>query len=183
MTAAVRKPTTGPGMTAVRNSRPLRVFHLRCGLPKNRNGAFWTVGVARWLILDSGRSSEVEHNLAKVGVVGSNPIARSRFRSRNSFKISRSKDFLVFHSRSNLFDFTVGLEFAMARPLDGDRNLRQRVESYYCRYIPRRVQPFREGQTIRLDQRTRILNEEMRRIGCWRRPETLCVVGAIPRPR
>jgi hypothetical protein len=26
-----------------------------------------------------GRSSGVEHNLAKVGVVGSNPIARSKF--------------------------------------------------------------------------------------------------------
>jgi hypothetical protein len=28
---------------------------------------------------DRGRSSGVEHNLAKVGVVGSNPIARSNF--------------------------------------------------------------------------------------------------------
>ncbi|GBQ80565.1 hypothetical protein AA13595_0380 [Gluconacetobacter johannae DSM 13595] len=31
----------------------------------------------------SGRSSGVEHNLAKVGVVGSNPIARSRFSKEN----------------------------------------------------------------------------------------------------
>jgi hypothetical protein len=30
----------------------------------------------------SGRSSGVEHNLAKVGVEGSNPFARSRFSSR-----------------------------------------------------------------------------------------------------
>lgn len=30
-------------------------------------------------IMKRGRSSGVEHNLAKVGVVGSNPIARSSF--------------------------------------------------------------------------------------------------------
>jgi hypothetical protein len=39
--------------------------------------------LTRWLSDDtsrqSGRSSGVEHNLAKVGVVGSNPIARSSF--------------------------------------------------------------------------------------------------------
>jgi hypothetical protein len=39
--------------------------------------------LTRWKSYDSsrqsGRSSGVEHNLAKVGVVGSNPIARSSF--------------------------------------------------------------------------------------------------------
>ncbi len=33
------------------------------------------------VIMECGRSSGVEHNLAKVGVVGSNPIARSKFRN------------------------------------------------------------------------------------------------------
>ena len=32
----------------------------------------------------SGRSSGVEHNLAKVGVEGSNPFARSSFLSENN---------------------------------------------------------------------------------------------------
>ena len=47
--------------------RRLRDFRLQADCRKSRNG-----------FLGCGRSSEVEHNLAKVGVVGSNPIARSR---------------------------------------------------------------------------------------------------------
>ena len=39
------------------------------------------VGSAAVSRVERGCSSGVEHNLAKVGVVGSNPIARSRFPS------------------------------------------------------------------------------------------------------
>jgi hypothetical protein len=42
-----------------------------------------TARLTRWNLYDSsrqsGRSSGVEHNLAKVGVEGSNPFARSKF--------------------------------------------------------------------------------------------------------
>jgi hypothetical protein len=40
-----------------------------------------TGGLVRWCQRKSGRSSGVEHNLAKVGVEGSNPFARSSIRS------------------------------------------------------------------------------------------------------
>jgi integrase len=45
----------------------------------------------------SGRSSGVEHNLAKVGVEGSNPFARSRF--PGIFEISVSKNSYFMHDR------------------------------------------------------------------------------------
>lgn len=55
----------------------------------------------------------------------------------------------------------------MARPLDGDRYLRQRAGwYYYYRHIPRRVQPFYESQTIRL-----ALSTQSRDIARMRRDE------------
>ncbi|CAI8398572.1 MAG: Uncharacterised protein [Hyphomonas sp. TMED17] len=55
----------------------------------------------------------------------------------------------------------------MARPLDGDRYLRPRAGwYYYYRHIPRRVQPFYEGQTIRL-----ALGTQSRDIARMRRDE------------
>ena len=45
----------------------------------------------------SGCSSGVEHNLAKVGVVGSNPIARSKFSSETkTHKASVHRGFFAF---------------------------------------------------------------------------------------
>jgi hypothetical protein len=44
----------------------------------------------------SGRSSGVEHNLAKVGVEGSNPFARSSFSKQNQYLTAQAEiDFLV----------------------------------------------------------------------------------------
>jgi hypothetical protein len=59
-------------------------------LRHQRRGGF---GRAAWDIC--GRSSGVEHNLAKVGVVGSNPIARSNF-SREAQKTSVPMECLFF---------------------------------------------------------------------------------------
>ena len=46
--------------------------------------------------LESGRSSGVEHNLAKVGVEGSNPFARSKFLHRCA-RARRFKSLRPFH--------------------------------------------------------------------------------------
>ena len=44
----------------------------------------------------SGRSSGVEHNLAKVGVEGSNPFARSSFSKQNQYLTAQAEiDFLI----------------------------------------------------------------------------------------
>ncbi len=48
------------------------------------NGAPHLSGIIRYRP-PSGRSSGVEHNLAKVGVEGSNPFARSRFTNHRKF--------------------------------------------------------------------------------------------------
>jgi hypothetical protein len=47
------------------------------GIACMRHRQYPTVPMAVLVILGCGCSSGVEHNLAKVGVVGSNPIARS----------------------------------------------------------------------------------------------------------
>ncbi len=43
----------------------------------------------------SGRSSGVEHNLAKVGVEGSNPFARSSFQRFHGSEMFRSKAWIL----------------------------------------------------------------------------------------
>src|SRR5450755_107725 len=54
-------------------------------------GCFWhrTALYAAYMKFGCGCSSGVEHNLAKVGVVGSNPIARSKIAARKSKKLRR----------------------------------------------------------------------------------------------
>jgi hypothetical protein len=49
------------------------------GLPPRKSHANGALPVGEYVIIDrpSGRSSVVEHDLAKVGVEGSNPFARS----------------------------------------------------------------------------------------------------------
>ena len=66
MTAPAVSPDV-PAATCSDPVRRLRDFRLQADCRNSRSG-----------FLGCGRSSEVEHNLAKVGVVGSNPIARSR---------------------------------------------------------------------------------------------------------
>ena len=47
----------------------------------------------------SGRSSVVEHDLAKVGVEGSNPFARSRFFKQNVFFADQARLVIVLLTR------------------------------------------------------------------------------------
>ena len=83
----------------------------------------------RTTLLGRGCSSGVEHNLAKVGVVGSNPIARSKYR-RNYSVLLRYPPVLVGHAN---FGEAWGKHSVVIRPI-----FRRRIWSLLASARPRR---------------------------------------------
>ncbi len=92
-------------------------------------------------VLECGCSSGVEHNLAKVGVVGSNPIARSKFLTVHHATMSRPRASGAGTSEYVSFSVVrmVPLESETAAALQGSARIARAIAVPFpcvCRTLP-----------------------------------------------